>query len=134
MVFIRYALLAWRQPWYDLFDLFRFVGFIHLSAHQLVCPQAYSFSRLRREISQIFPNLPNLIIIYYLFDLFRFVGFLSAGHSFSRLRRDELMSRQVNKSYKYFQILQFLSLYIGLQVIGGVASAAASGSLLWRGA
>ncbi len=84
-----------------LFDLFGFVRFLP-AGHS-------SFSRLRREIIQIFPNPTNPFpSISICSDLFRFVRFLSAGHSLSRLRRDELMSRQANKLYKSFQIFQIL--------------------------
>ena len=71
------------------------------------------------------PNLSKSFFYHYLFVLFVQICKISVRRTlfFSRLRRDELMSRQANKSHKSFQILQFLSLYIGLRVIDGVASA-----------
>ena len=74
----------------------------------MVCREAHSLSRLRREILQIFPNLPNTFFHHYLFV--RFVQIckiyspdgsstrLSAGHS--------LPVGFAEKSHKSFQIFQ----------------------------
>ena len=64
-----------------------------------------------RNHTNLFKSSKSFFHRIYLFDLFRFVRFLSAGHSLSRLRRDELMSLQANKFSKSFQIF-FSSIFI----------------------
>ena len=92
-------------------DLFRFVRFTRLTAHQHVCAARHTLfqSALPRNLPNLSKSSKYFFIIIYLFDLFRFVRFLCREeHSFSRLRRDELMSHQANKSSKSFQIFQIL--------------------------
>ncbi len=69
-----------------LFDLKRFVRFTFprfTNSDRWFCAKRSLFSRLRREIEQIYVNHTNLFIMFYLFDLKRFVRFLREARSLS---------------------------------------------------
>jgi len=70
-----------------------------------------------------------MLFLFYLFDLSWFVTWGTLF--FSRLRRDELMSRQANKFYKSFQILQILfHLYLFVRFVQICKISVPGGTLL----
>ena len=90
----------------------RHLSFSFYTYLYMVCRAAHSSSRLRREIPQIFPNLPNLFFHHYLFVRFVQICKISVRRTLSsgRLRREiiQIFPNLPNHFFIYIYLFDFL--------------------------